>query len=74
MVLFASNLFLRKIISLNGDLFYLVAFQSKCREKKKPKTSDHDAGGRREGRGEKQGGREAVNMVIKRQYKGRGNG
>lgn len=37
MVLFASNLFLRKIISLNGDLFYLAAFQSKYRKKKNPK-------------------------------------
>lgn len=73
MALFASNLFIRKIISLSGDLFYLVAFQGKCR-KKKTQTSNHDAGGRREGRREKQGGREAINMVIKRQYKGQSNG
>lgn len=38
MALFASNLFIRKIIFLSGDLFYLVAFQGKCRrEKKQPK-------------------------------------
>lgn len=49
MAMFASNLFLRKIISLNADLFYLVTVQGKFAGK--TKTSNQEEGRRGEGRG-----------------------